>query len=220
MAAADQRQSNKVADRVAATLRAHGVSHAFGIPGNDVLETIRACEEASIAFVLARTEPAACFMADAVWQISGNPAAVIPALGPGLANAMAGIAGALMERTAMIVLSGEMTTGNMGIYNHQVFDHVALATPVTKYAAMLNPSRASQHVARALDIAIAHPAGPVLLNVAADHGRAEAGPMPEFDRAGILASGLTAEAQLVARSVLEKSRRPIALVGRGALAPA
>lgn len=208
----------KVADRVAGTLHAHGVRWAFGIPGNDVLETIRACEEAGIAFVLARSEPAACFMADAVWQLTGRPAAVIPALGPGIANAMAGIAGALMERTAMIVLSGEMATGQMGIYNHQVFDHVALATPLTKYAAPLNPRRASQQVARALDIATAYPAGPVLLNVPADHGRAEAADMPEFPPSAMLPGALTPAAAQAARAKLARARRPVALVGRGALA--
>src|SRR5689334_12231987 len=58
-----------VADVVAATLRAYGVRFAFGIPGNDVLETIRACEAHGIRFVLAKAEPSAAFMADAVWQL-------------------------------------------------------------------------------------------------------------------------------------------------------
>src|SRR5260370_34240522 len=143
----------KIADTVACTLRAYGVRFAFGIPGNDVLEITRACEEAGITFVLAKSEPAAAFMADAVYQLTGAPAVLIAALGPGLANAISGIAGALMERSAMIVLSGEAATRQAGIYTHQVFDHVALARPVTKYAANLNPERAAQQLAKALDIA-------------------------------------------------------------------
>src|SRR6185295_16362584 len=163
-----------VADVVAQTLHAYGVRYAFGIPGNDVLETVRACEEHGIGFTLAKAEPSAAFMADAVWQLTGAPAALIPALGPGISNAMSGIAGALMERTAMIVLCGELGTPNMGIYNHQVFDHVALCRPVTKYAEQLNPRRAGQQVAKALDIALTWPAGPVMLNVPADANRAKA----------------------------------------------
>src|SRR3546814_31490 len=163
----------KFADSIAATLRAYGTRFAFGIPGNDVLELIRACEDQGITFVLAKSEPAAAFMADAAYQVSGNPSVLIPALGPGVSNAMAGIAGALMERTAMLVLSGEMATRQMGIYNHQVFDHVALATPVTKLAAHLNPQRAAQQTARALDVATAYPAGPVLLNCPADYSRTD-----------------------------------------------
>ena len=164
----------KVADAVAGTLRKYGVRFAFGIPGNDVLETVRACEAQGMEFVLGKSEPSCAFMADAVYQLTGAPAVLIAALGPGISNAMSGIAGALQERSALLVLSGEMATANMGIYNHQVFDHVALARSVTKYAEQLNPQRAAQQVAKALDIALAYPAGPVLLNVPADHNRAEA----------------------------------------------
>src|SRR5476651_802545 len=161
----------KVADSVAATLKAYGAQWAFGIPGNDVLETLRACEEQGIEFVLGKSEPSCAFMADAVYQLTGKPAVLIPALGPGISNAMSGIAGAQQERSAMLVLCGEMATRQMGIYNHQVFDHVALARPVTKYAERLNPRRAAQQVAKALDIALEYPAGPVFLNVPADLNR-------------------------------------------------
>src|SRR3546814_15900629 len=94
---------------------------------------------------------------------------------------MAGSAGSLMERTAMLVLSGEMATRQMGIYNHQVFDHVALATPVTKLAAHLNPQRAAQQTARSLDVATTYHAGPELLNCAADHSRADLAQAPGYE---------------------------------------
>ena len=212
------RAATKVADAVARTLHSYGVRFAFGIPGNDVLETIRACEEAGITFVLAKSEPAAAFMADAVYQLTGAPAVLIPALGPGLANAVSGIAGALMERSAMIVLAGEMGAAHRGIYTHQVFDHVALATPVTKWAAQLNPARAAQQTAKALDIALAHPAGPVLLNLPADATRAES-PEPALPRpAQVLGDGgLSETAEAAARALLAKAERPVALVGLGAL---
>jgi acetolactate synthase-1/2/3 large subunit len=205
-----------VADVVAATLRAYGVRFAFGIPGNDVLETIRACAAQDIRFVLAKAEPSAAFMADAVWQLTGAPAVLVPALGPGISNAMSGIAGALMERTAMVVLCGEMGTPNMAIYNHQVFDHVALCRPVTKYAEALNPRRAAQQVAKALDIALTWPAGPVMLNVPADANRAKAAQAPhEPPVLGRTQCDATTVTALVER--LSAARRPLALIGRGAL---
>src|SRR3546814_1716501 len=103
---------------------------------------------------------------------------------------MAGSAGSLMERTAMLVLSGEMATRQMGIYNHQVFDHVALAAPVTKLAAQLNPQRAAQQTARALDVATAYPAGPVLLNCPADYSRADLAQEPSYTPPRTLATCL------------------------------
>ena len=207
----------KVADTVARTLKAYGVRFAFGIPGNDVLETIRACEEAGIEFILAKSEPAAAFMADAVYQLTGAPAILVPALGPGLANAISGIAGALMERSAIIVLSGEMATAQHAVYTHQVFDHVAAALPVTKWAAQLNSARAAQQVAKALDIALAHPAGPVLLNMPADETRAEDKSTIRQDPPARLATNLSVEAASDATAIIAAARRPIALVGLGAL---
>lgn len=205
-----------VADAIAATLKAYGAEFAFGIPGNDVLELIRACEEAGIRFVLAKSEPSAAFMADAVCQVSGRPAVLIPALGPGLANAISGIAGALQERSAVIVLGGEMATKQMGLYTHQVFDHVALATPVTKWAASLNAGRAAQQTAKALDIALAHPAGPVLLNCPADYSRA-ASEEPAQLPPRRLPTTLDEAAVATGKEILRKARRPLVLVGRGAV---
>lgn len=210
-------QTPKVADVVARALKDYGVRFAFGIPGNDVLETIRACEEAGITFVLAKSEPAAAFMADAVYQLTGTPAVLVPALGPGLANAISGLAGALMERTAMIVLCGEMATAQRAIYTHQVFDHVAAAAPVTKWAAQLNPARAAQQTAKALDIALTHPAGPVLINMPADQTRAEETRRAVEAPPAVLASALSAGAAAEAKALLAAARRPLALIGLGAL---
>ena len=207
---------NTVADVIAETLRRYGARFAFGIPGNDVLETVRACEEAGIEFVLAKAEPSAAFMADAVYQLTGAPAVLITALGPGIANAISGIAGAWMERSAVAVLSGEMTTRNMAIYNHQVFDHVALCRPVTKYAEQLNPQRAGQQIAKALDIALSWPAGPVMLNIAADANKlgARDGPQAPPDLRTMCVA--PDEAELL-RGMLGAAQRPLALIGRGAL---
>jgi hypothetical protein len=193
------------------------VQYAFGIPGNDVLELIRACEERGIRFVLAKSEPSAAFMADAVYHLTRRPAALIAALGPGLANAVSGIAGAEQERTPLIVLTGEAATPLAGIYTHQVFDHVALARPVTKHAAMLNAQRPAQHVAKALDIALAYPPGPVMLNVPADQSRAAATDEPParpVRRAGVELGQDHAERL---RALVAGAQRPLALVGLGAL---
>ena len=210
-------QPRMVADAIAQTLKAWGTRWAFGIPGNDVLETVRACEEQGIEYVLGKSEPSCAFMADAVYQLTGKPAVLIPALGPGISNAISGIAGAQQERSAMVVLCGEMPTRQMGIYNHQVFDHVALARPVTKYADTLNPKRAAQQLAKALDIALAYPAGPVFINLPADANREAAGDQQTKSPARRAPVVLTAAAAETLRSALSHAKRPLALVGRGAL---
>ena len=167
--------------------------------------------------MLGKSEPSCAFMADAVYQLTGSPALLVAALGPGISNAMSGIAGAMQERSAVLVLSGEMGTANMGIYNHQVFDHVALARPLTKYAEQLNPKRAAQQVAKALDIALAYPAGPVLLNVPADHNRAEAASEDDYRPARVAATALAPDEAVRLGKLIAAARRPLLLAGRGAL---
>src|SRR3546814_14367423 len=51
-----------VADSMAATLRDYGTRFAFGFPGNDVLELIRACDDEGIPLVLAKRATAAAYM--------------------------------------------------------------------------------------------------------------------------------------------------------------
>ena len=207
-----------VADTIAETLAAYGAEFAFGIPGNDVLEIVRACEANGIEFVLAKSEPAAGFMADAVYQLTGNPTVLIPAMGPGMANAMAAIGGALMERSAMLVLTGDVGGDEAGIYNHQVFDHAELARPLVKHVDQLNPHRAAQQTARALDIATTYPAGPAMLNCPADFSGTEASQPAIYTPPSRAAVQLDQAAAHEIKALLGHATRPLAVLGRGALA--
>jgi acetolactate synthase-1/2/3 large subunit len=211
-------QTSKIADQVMATLKRYGVEYVFGIPGNDVLELLRASKEQGMRFVLGKSEPSCAFMADAIWQLTGKPAVLITALGPGISNALSGIAGALQERSALIILSGDAAHGGQGIYTHQIIDHLALARPVTKYAQALNPLRAGQQTALAADLALAFPPGPVLLNISADDSRARAVDgqsffAPRQPQAALMAAPQAA----LLRQQLASAHNPLALIGRGAL---
>ena len=88
---------------------------------------------------------------------------------------------------------------------------------MTKYAENLNPKRAAQQLAKALDIALAYPAGPVFLNVPADYNRepaaAEEPKVPAQRALTVLADPSVA----ALRAKLAGAKRPIALAGRGAL---
>jgi len=213
-------EPTKVADRIAQTMRAEGVRFAFGIPGNDVLEIIGACETVGIKFVTAKSEPSAAFMADGVSQATSRPAACIFAMGPGIANGLSGIANALMDRTPIIVLAGDIAGQGQGIYTHQVFPHVQAATPFVKWAGELNSGRPGQQTAKALQIAKSHPQGPVLLNCPADLTREpsdEAGTPVARPTAAL--GALTKDQADEASAALGSARRPLALIGRSALQP-
>ncbi|MEL6480001.1 MAG: thiamine pyrophosphate-binding protein, partial [Pseudomonadota bacterium] len=71
------------ADLVAARLARAGVSHAFGIPGGEVVAIIDALVRHGIDFRLARHENAAGFMAEGTWHATGAPGVLVATVGPG-----------------------------------------------------------------------------------------------------------------------------------------
>ncbi|NKN02333.1 thiamine pyrophosphate-binding protein [Rhizobium leguminosarum] len=156
---------NRVADIVAKTLHAHGVRHAFGVPGGEVVTLIDGLEKAKISFNLARHETSAAIMAAGASAISGRPELLVTTVGPGLANAVNGIADALQERVPLIVVSGIVDRGTRARYTHQVIDHTQLLRPVVKASFEIEPESAASTVARALTIATTEPMGPVHLDL-------------------------------------------------------
>lgn len=165
MSESRERPVPRVADTIAATLHAHGARHAFGMPGGEVVTLVDALERAGIRFQLARHETAAASMAAGASLSSGAPGILVTTVGPGLANAVNGIADALQERVPLVVLSGVVDRSTRARYTHQVIDHAALLRPIVKASFEVEPESAASTVARALAIARAEPMGPVHLDL-------------------------------------------------------
>lgn len=157
--------TGRVADIVAKTLHAHGIRHAFGVPGGEVVTLIDGLEKAGIPFSLARHETSAAIMAAGASTVSGKPELLVTTVGPGLANAVNGIADALQERVPLIVISGIVDRSTRARYTHQVIDHAQLLRPIVKASFEIEPESAASTVARALAIATTQPMGPVHLDL-------------------------------------------------------
>jgi acetolactate synthase-1/2/3 large subunit len=211
----------RIADLVARTLWAAGIRHAFGMPGGEVVTFIDALENAGIRFVLARNETAAAMMAAGAHAVTGAPGLLVTTLGPGLANAVNGIADASQEHAALIVVSGVVERPLRGRYTHQILDHAALLHPLVKASFEIEPEGAAAITARALSLAATLPCGPVHLDLspsvaamAAPDGRSAAAPLPRLHRPGI-APDSPAIAEIRAR--LAAAERPLLLAGYEAM---
>ena len=156
----------RTADRMAETLFRAGVRHAFGMPGGEVIVLIDALAKAGIEFVLARNETAAAMMAAGTCVEAQRPGLLVTTIGPGLANAVNGIADAMQERIPLIVLSGTIEENLRGRYTHQVIDHRRLLAPIVKASFEIAPETASAVIERAIRIAMTHPCGPVHIDLA------------------------------------------------------
>jgi acetolactate synthase-1/2/3 large subunit len=89
----------------------------------------------------------------------------VATVGPGLANAVNGIADAAQEHVPLVVISGIIDRPTRARYTHQVIDHAALLRPLVKASFEVEPESAGPTVARALALALAEPMGPVHLDL-------------------------------------------------------
>jgi acetolactate synthase-1/2/3 large subunit len=205
------------ADLLTAQLAAAGATHAFGIPGGEVLALVDALERAGIRFELARHENAAGFMAEGLWHATGALPVLVATLGPGVANAVNVVANAQQDRVPLVFVTGCVDQALAESYTHQVFDHQALLRPLVKASFRAAPGTEDLVVAKAVALARRGRPGPVHIDlpIAVAEARvawrsplALAAPLPCIPRDLSFARTLIAEA-----------RRPLVLAGLDLVQP-
>ena len=97
----------RVADAVGQGLARLGAEVVFGVVGSGNFHVTNALIAGGARFVAARHEGGAAVMADAWARTAGRPGVVSVHQGPGLTNAMTGIAEAAKSRTPLLVLAAE-----------------------------------------------------------------------------------------------------------------
>lgn len=164
----------KVAEAVGRALYAAGVEQVFGVVGSGNFHLTNAMVAAGARFVAARHEGGAATMADAYARVSGTVAAVSVHQGPGLTNAMTGIAEAAKSRTPLVVVAAEVTRPTSNFY----VDQEALGTAVGAVPMRVaSPEDAVGQACAAVRRAL-HERRTVLLNLPLDVQAADALTMP------------------------------------------
>ena len=157
-----------VSEVIAQYLKAAGIGHVFGSPGDPNIEFMEAARRAGIEFVLGRREGTAGLMAEAYGFLTGRPGVCMSTLGPGSSNLVNAVAGALLDRVPMIALSGQIERKREQTFTHQVLDHNLLFSPVAKWATHVAPDTVGGVMRRALRLAMAERPGPVHITTHAD----------------------------------------------------
>lgn len=201
------------ADIIGAALANAGATHAFGIPGGEVLALMQGLDAAGLRFVLVKHENGGGFMAEGLWHMTGALPVLVATLGPGVANAVNVVANAMQDRVPLIFLTGCVDAAEAETYTHQVFDHQAMLRPVVKGSFRLAHGAVGAGIAKAIALATSGQPGPVHVDVpisVADTLASEAVFAPlRYPAAGQPdASGLAQ-----ARDALEHARRPLAIAG-------
>ncbi len=160
---------------VARLLRARGVERVFGLCGGHVMPLWMRCDAEGIAIVDVRDERAAVHMAHAHAEVTGGLGVALVTAGPGVTNALTGIANAHVARAPVLVLSGVPPRPQENRGALQDLAHTELVRPVTRLARTV---REPALVAAELDEAVARAfgeggePGPVYLDFPTDVLRA------------------------------------------------
>ena len=201
------------ADVIAQRLYNAGCRYAFGIPGGEVLALMDALNRAGIHVVLAKHENCAGFIGEGVHHFDGAPVILVATIGPGIANAANVIANATQDRVPMIALTGCVSAAHQHTYTHQVFDHVALAAPITKAAYRVESGTVGVVIDKAVSIATGGRPGAVLLDVPVDVQVETVGtdiPAPHVGDAPMQPAG---EHLVQARQWFREANKPLVIAG-------
>ncbi|MDS4025974.1 MAG: biosynthetic-type acetolactate synthase large subunit [Candidatus Contendobacter sp.] len=151
-------------------LKEEGVEYLFGYPGGSVLHIYDALYmQEEIKHVLVRHEQAAGHAADGYSRASGKPGVVLVTSGPGVTNAVTGIATAYMDSIPMVIFSGQVPTALIGNDAFQEVDSVGITRPCVKHNFLVKDvTQLAETVKKAFYIATTGRPGPVLVDLPKD----------------------------------------------------
>ncbi len=109
------------------------VTKVFGYPGGTVIPIYDEILNSPIDHVLVRHEQCAGHMADGYARASGKPGVCLVTSGPGATNIVTGVGTAYADSIPMLVLTGQVASGSLGLGAFQEVDAFSLMMPVTKY---------------------------------------------------------------------------------------
>ncbi len=216
----------KLSDYVVDFIAEQGVRHVFMLPGggamhlNDSLGKSR-----KVAFVCNLHEQGSAVAAEAYGQVAGLGVAMVTT-GPGGTNAITGVAGAWLESTPMLVVSGQVKRSDLvagrGVrqIGFQEIDIVSMVRSITKYAVIVTDAQQIRfHLEKAVWLATSGRKGPVWIDIPLDVQAAEIEPasLASFTAPPDDADGPSKIAAAAAQTlgILRSARRPAVLVGNG-----
>lgn len=151
-------------------LQAENVKYVWGYPGGAVLHIYDAFyKQDTIQHVLVRHEQAAVHAADGYARATGDVGVALVTSGPGVTNAVTGIATAYMDSIPMVIITGQVPTHAIGLDAFQECDTVGITRPIVKHNFLVKDVRDMAMVMKkAFHIARSGRPGPVVVDVPKD----------------------------------------------------
>ena len=158
------------AEIVIRCLQEEQVEFVFGYPGGAVLYIYdEICKQDKVKHILVRHEQAAVHAADGYARSTTRPGVALVTSGPGVTNAVTGIATAYMDSIPMVIISGQVPTHAIGQDAFQEVDTVGITRPCVKHNFLVKDVRdIASTIRKAFQIATTGRPGPVLVDIPKD----------------------------------------------------
>src|SRR5438874_12929294 len=154
---------------VARVLKQAGVGHVFTLCGGHILPIYDGCLDEGVAVIDTRHEQAAAHCADAYARLTRGIGVALVAPGPGVTDAVTGVANAFAARSPMLLIGGAAPLGLRGLGALQEMEQVALLRPITKGAFTVAETRQIPEVLTpAIRTALSGRPGPVFVEIPVD----------------------------------------------------
>lgn len=205
------------------SLMEEGVETIFGYPGGAIMPVFDCLYDYKdkVKHILVRHEQAAAHAAEGYARTSGKVGVALVTSGPGITNAVTGIADAMLDSTPIIVISGQVASSLLGSDAFQEADVVGITQPITKWSYQVRRAEdIPLAVAKAFYIAASGRPGPVVLDITKD---AQLGKLDykyqkvDFIRSYQPKPKVNVEEIDQAINVINAAQKPLILVGQGVI---
>lgn len=154
---------------VAKTLRQEGVEAIFTLAGGHIMDIYSGCIDEGIRIIDVRHEQSAVHAAEAWTRLTRVTGAAVVTAGPGVTDAVTGVANAFRNQTPLLVIGGQAPLGQYLMGGLQELDHVSLMKPITKLSMSIpETARIPELLGMALREAYNGRPGPVFVEIPVD----------------------------------------------------
>ena len=213
--------TQSVIERIVDLIQAEEIDTLLGIPDPTFFAMFTLAEQRGMRVVAPHHEEAGCFIADALWRMTGKPGIMTGNKGPGVANLVAGAIHAVKENVPTIFIGGQ---------RHRLYEHRArrgkiayLSQPrylesVMKYVGVIEyPEQTDEVVHEAFRRALSGVPGPVYIEIPMSvmEGQLDLPPVLAPRDYRLVHQGASTEAIANAVKLIKEASHPVLLVGQG-----
>ena len=210
----------KGADIVLRCLRAEGVDLVFGYPGGAIMPLYDALEGSGVRHILTRHEQGAVFAAEGYARVTGKVGVAMATSGPGATNLVTGIADAKMDSVPLVCITGQVRSALIGSDAFQETDVFGVTLALTKWSRLVRTlEEIPEAIAEGFHWARSGRPGPVVIDIPTDLLKAKkefSGPVKFTPHARPAEAKAEVGFTDPIVALLERSAKPVALVGAGA----